>query len=257
MRFEGAPPAPILCLARALLVAPGLRPPCAVSKQVRSRWWLGESAPLRVLPARPSHDVRQASSVASAAHALQPPTTTLYYVQPVYYAEERDESLVWLGSDQARAVYRVLVRHNLLCCPEGVPLASETPTHFLYVVERSGRLLVASKTDQEPSVMRHSSLVAGAPVAAAGEMLVHCGGLLSLSNWSGHYAPPPSCLGVVLDSLARLGMTDLKDVKLDLIQLPTARESPDAWDTCSSTHRSENAQARECLWDPAQALKCP
>ena len=41
---------------------------------------------------------------------------------------------------------------------EGVPLASETPTHFLYVVERTGRLLVASKTDQEPSVMRHSSI---------------------------------------------------------------------------------------------------
>lgn len=64
--------------------------------------------------------------------------------------------------------------------------------------------------------IHHSSLVAGGPVASAGELVVQRGRLLSLSNWSGHYAPPPSCLGVFLDHLAKMGATNLKDVKLEI-----------------------------------------
>jgi hypothetical protein len=62
--------------------------------------------------------------------------------------------------------------------------------------------------------MHHSSLVAGAAVAAAGEMTVKNGALLSVSNWSGHYAPRPSCLRVLLDKLEEMGVSGLGHVQV-------------------------------------------
>ena len=58
---------------------------------------------------------------------------------------------------------------------------------------------------------------------AAGEMWLHHGKLLSLSNRSGHYAPPLSCLHAVLERLGQLGVADLHDVRIQrATPLPTS-----------------------------------
>jgi len=180
------------------------------------------------------------------------PTETLFRLQPQFFNEEEDSSLLWLCSTQARAAYSVSVKDKLLCGPEGALLAPDQPKSFIFVVDATGTILAACNSDGEHAHVRHSSLVAGAAVAAAGEMTVHHGKLLSLSNWSGHYAPPPSSLGVVFDCLANMGMHDLKDVAVEMIAMQPSKSShqcgSDAGD--SSVIHSEP----EC-WDPAQAMK--
>ena len=73
--------------------------------------------------------------------------------------------------------------------------------------------------DPDPT-LRHSSLVAGAPVAAAGMLTVSRGLLLRLSNESGHYAPPASCLNCIMDRLAFLGVARLDAVALEIVRRP-------------------------------------
>ena len=57
-------------------------------------------------------------------------------------------------------------------------------------------------------------------MAAAGEMTISEGRLLSIGNASGHYAPQPSCLGAVMEELAALGVAGLKHVDLELTWNP-------------------------------------
>ena len=52
--------------------------------------------------------------------------------------------------------------------------------------------------DYEHNKFHHSSFVAGAPVIAAGEMIISRGRLIALTNHSGHYLPPPSCISYVM-----------------------------------------------------------
>jgi hypothetical protein len=46
--------------------------------------------------------------------------------------------------------------------------------------------------------VNHSTFLAGKEVACAGEIVIEDGKLLYVSNASGHYAPPPSALGMLL-----------------------------------------------------------
>lgn len=69
-----------------------------------------------------------------------------------------------------------------------------------------------------PTAIHHSSMVAGAPVAAAGTMRIRDGQLLSISNESGHYAPPPSSLQSVLARLGAMGVGRLDVVQLDFAE---------------------------------------
>ena len=166
------------------------------------------------------------SSLAGKERSQQEPSSSAYHMYrllPQYYDEERDTSVAWLRSAQSRAEYHVSVLDSLLCGADGATLASEGVGVYIFVVDAAGIILAAPKPKEEPAHFYHSSLVAGAAVAAAGEMTIQSGKLLSLSNWSGHYAPPPSSLGVVFDRLVRLGMGNLKDVKLDLAQMTTRR----------------------------------
>lgn len=172
----------------------------------------------------------------------------LYQLQPQYFAEERDGAFVWLSGPEQRAAYLLHVHRARLCDAEGRVLAPSQPTSFIFVIDGHGDLLAARKPETEPACLRHSSLVAGAAVAAAGEMVVHAGALLSISNWSGHYAPPPSTLGLVLNRLARLGMLDLKDVKLEVVG-----HQGHGGRSLTSDDRSDVTS--EVCWDPALALK--
>ena len=147
---------------------------------------------------------------------------------PQYYTEEGDETVLWLTDVASRAKYRLHVCDGLLCHSDQQLLGHHDPGSsmiFIFVVDVRGDVMVALKSDETLPRVHHSSLVAGAAVSAAGEMCVQSGQLLWLSNWSGHYAPPPSSLAVILDRIACMGVRDVKNVALELIGAPTAHGS--------------------------------
>jgi hypothetical protein len=84
----------------------------------------------------------------------------------------------------------------------------------IFVMDASGTIYVSF--DHQQGSFHHSSLLAGAPVAAAGDMTILSGRLLAISNASGHYRPPPSSLVAVLARLKALGV-DISGVKVTRI----------------------------------------
>ena len=123
--------------------------------------------------------------------------------------------------------------------------------------------LASGSTKEEPPTLalHHSSLVAGAAVAAAGEMTVKNGALLSISNWSGHYAPRPSCLRVLLDKLEEMGVSGLGDVQVQACGAPPRRTEQKRAMEGSFGSPSRAASDAGCstvassVYDPAQAMK--
>lgn len=123
-------------------------------------------------------------------------------------------------SELERQNYRVFYCGQLLCDLQGVPLnsgvkpPSTRPSTFpkleeglnqravglgIYVMDDRGELWVSFEA--KPRVLHHSSLLAGAPVSAAGEMLIFNGVLYGINNYSGHYQPPPIVIERVLSIL--------------------------------------------------------
>ena len=71
----------------------------------------------------------------------------------------------------------------------------------------------------------HSSMVAGGAVAAAGQLGVRDGRILFISNESGHYMPPPSCLCAVLAVLAEMGIAYISAIQLQPVQSTLTQQS--------------------------------
>jgi hypothetical protein len=76
------------------------------------------------------------------------------------------------------------------------------PGNAIYVMSSTGRLYLASHS---VGVYHHSSLLAGAPVACAGEIRVTNGLISYLSNKSGHYVPQQINFFQVLGMLQECG----------------------------------------------------
>jgi hypothetical protein len=72
-----------------------------------------------------------------------------------------------------------------------------------------------ASNNHEVGRFHHSSLVAGQPVAAAGEIVVHEGTLMLLSNKSGHYRPNRKFTEQALHALKTAGI-DIRSVHVDL-----------------------------------------
>lgn len=72
--------------------------------------------------------------------------------------------------------------------------------HGSFVMNRNGTLYF-DEVQSEFTSRRHSSFLAGKPVAAAGEMEVRDGLPIYINNNSGHYHPPPQLLAQVRDQL--------------------------------------------------------
>jgi hypothetical protein len=94
--------------------------------------------------------------------------------------------------------------------PGGQP-GAEGAGVAIFVVDAAGNLYIAF--EQSKGTFHHSSLVAGAPVATAGEMTIFDGQLMKLSNVSGHYRPPPRTLRAAVGQLRALGV-DLGKMEL-------------------------------------------
>jgi hypothetical protein len=103
--------------------------------------------------------------------------------------------------------------------PDGKPLdpqigsagADERSGFAIYVMTGDGTVYVSF--DHNQGSFHHSSLVAGAPVAGAGDMTIIDGELLELSNSSGHYRPPPESLKNVATRFTEMGI-DMSGVKI-------------------------------------------
>ena len=76
----------------------------------------------------------------------------------------------------------------------------------IFVMTPEGKMF-ASKSPERGSI-HHSSLASGKPVASAGEMIVHDGKLIEVSNGSGHYEPSQSMNDQLFDELKERGVKD-------------------------------------------------
>ena len=83
-------------------------------------------------------------------------------------------------------------------------------------------------SQRPPQSYHHSSMMAGAPVSAAGQMKIQDGRLLSLNNESGHYCPPASCLRTVLSRLREMGVASLESVTLECTHSPLTQTAAGA-----------------------------
>lgn len=133
------------------------------------------------------------------------PLLPQFWGEEVRYVHEND-----------RDKYRLQIRSGRLVDWDGRLLAPVRPIDFMFVQTTAGDILVCDP-DSAPD-LRHSSLVCGGCVAAAGQLTAHSGQLLALSNESGHYMPPPSTLQSVVTALAELGLIGVDEVQLNVIR---------------------------------------
>jgi hypothetical protein len=152
----------------------------------------------------------------------------LFQLLPQYYAEAGAQ---YLPREAALRQLRVSADHaGRLVRADGSVMARGAETLGIFVLDYEGVLMVSldfsdvyTRHDSAQGgvpPLHHSSMVAGAAVAAAGQIGLRDGRVCSLSNESGHYMPPPSCLHTVLTRLAELGAAPLNNVRIDTVFSP-------------------------------------
>jgi hypothetical protein len=178
-------------------------------------------------------------------------TLHLFPLLPQFYGEVRDKrvSLTWLHDESERRMRALRVHEGRLVDHDGRPLGGSQSGAVvaIFVLDAQGSVMLTVEHLTRP--FHHSSFVAGAPVAAAGEMTIDDGWLIAITNASGHYAPPPSCLRVVFERLHALGVARLDRVRVESTwppamclgtPPPTAQDDDANEASCSSRH-STNA----------------
>lgn len=83
-----------------------------------------------------------------------------------------------------RAEIEVTVENNLIHRKDGSILDTKQKP-ALFVMDADGRIYIIEASNN----IRHSSLLAGGPVASAGEIIAEEGKIQAISNFSGHYHP--------------------------------------------------------------------
>ena len=115
----------------------------------------------------------------------------------------------------------------------------------IFVVALGGEVICSFDTRRH----RHSSLVAGEDVTAAGTMRVLNGRILEVDNFSGHYRPPAASLAVFAERMRQLGVS-LEDTLIETTdrRANSSRGSsaaPPAMIDCQvSTHGTHRPQPR-------------
>ena len=144
-----------------------------------------------------------------------------------FIGEDQPENKVWLGSqvvylnEAQRAEYELKVKDgkiydaagDLFDTSDAESLHSDEYGFAIFVMDEAGRLFASQRHEQ--GRFHHSSLVAGAPVAAAGEIMVKDGVLKKLTDRSGHYRPPNEFTDQIVSFLKRHEV-DLPD---DIVKL--------------------------------------
>lgn len=142
------------------------------------------------------------------------PEERTYFLRAAYFDEVLRQPDHYVQTPAERARYRLIVRNGLIVDCDGTPVGASGAVEAMFVMDSCGGLFTSFFG---PDDLRHSSLVAGQPVAAAGLLSVLEGRLVSISNESGHYAPLPSSLQRVMNRLATLGVLGLDLVRIDVV----------------------------------------
>jgi len=136
----------------------------------------------------------------------------LYPMHPQFMSED----VPYLTACERRRCVADVDPLGRLVNQDGMLLAPDGPLEGMYVLDACGTLLIALP-ETESRTLRHSSLVAGQAVLAAGLLTMWQGYVVELSNESGHYTPSPSSLQVVMQWLVQQGATNLDRVALNAV----------------------------------------
>ena len=86
----------------------------------------------------------------------------------------------------------------------GYTVRSGGPGTAIFVMDVQGNLYASTR--QSVGQFHHSSFLAGAPVAGAGELVITSGVLIEITDRSGHYRLTPDFLARVLAQLSSQGV---------------------------------------------------
>ena len=156
-----------------------------------------------------------------------------YRVTPMlsnYVGEEKPGNSVWHNShvryltEAERAPFALTFRDGTIRDADGslydttdaVSLHADSG-RAIFVMDADGNFYAAK--DHRQGKFHHSSLVAGAPVAAAGELAVVRGILIAISDKSGHYRPRRPFTAQAIDRLEKNNIS-LQRVTRDLVGKP-------------------------------------
>jgi len=118
----------------------------------------------------------------------------------VYYNSTQSASM--LLSVQGGKLYDSM--GNLFDTTLGTPWHSG-PVVAIFVMSTTGQIYASNVS--VPGLFHHSSLLAGVPVASAGELTVTKGVIQTMTNCSGHYRPTPVAYAQLNEALHRQGYT--------------------------------------------------
>ncbi|HVV87919.1 MAG TPA: hypothetical protein VHE35_32990 [Kofleriaceae bacterium] len=114
---------------------------------------------------------------------------------------------------------------------------------YIFVMNAAGQFFAGKGM---PGIVHHSSFMAGGAVAAAGEVSIRDGRLLSISNNSGHYQPGPAYLWQAVKQLEVIG-APLDEIMVSVIgvgqRFRSARAFLDAMDPSSDASWFDPDQA--------------
>lgn len=127
-------------------------------------------------------------------------------------AHEKHEEPVLYWDDAQRRAHQIKVKDGLIINDKGEPLDPQLdlPEHkgrggeAIYIMDVMGDIYYCF--DAKYGRIHHSTLAGGQPVAAAGELVIVNGALISVSNESGHYRPPPDSIDLVIGRFKELGL---------------------------------------------------
>jgi len=114
-----------------------------------------------------------------------------------------------------REAFRLTIRDGLLYDSRGKPFdtAAAPEGKAMFVMDRAGNIYAWS-TERVPGRRNHSSLLAGGPVATAGEIKAAGGRITDVSNESGHYETTLEMLNQFIYRL-RWGGVDVSGIKVE------------------------------------------
>jgi hypothetical protein len=162
------------------------------------------------------------SSISSSSHGSG--FSDLQSMRSMYRGENSSTvrtNVKYLEADE-REAYKVSVQNGLICDATGKPVdTSDALPQWgtdrraaIFVMDKKGNMYMAKNHNVQ---FKHSSFLAGGPVAFAGEMQIEQGQVKVVSNRSGHYLPNENHLSRVAQELANKGakpdMIDLIDNK--------------------------------------------
>lgn len=171
------------------------------------------------LPTEEQISVKQTSVKQTSAEKIEHQSpyrakSELAYPQYTILSKYRSEQNLGVKyfNNRERSALKIMVKDGLLYNSKGEKLDPQLdqPKHAgrsgkaIFTISIDGQFWVCF--DQRYGYIHHSSLLAGAPVLSAGELVLEDGQLLSISNASGHYKPSAKSLVVALKLLANMGV---------------------------------------------------